>query len=332
MSFFASPLGMLFIFGIVLAGMYFGYGKLDPSFGSSKQVKKRLERVSGKTPVASNKGRKQPSLIDITGVHNKGFLHNLAMNILPRPEKLRNRLARTGKDIPIEKFLIANAVIALIAFAFSKFVFGQSGLASIFIGIILGLGLPHKYVGRLIGKRNRAFLGQFPDAIDLVVRGVRSGLPIGESIKAIAKEMPSPMCDEFSLINDAMKLGQPIEKALWECSNRLDLAEVKFFVIALSIQRETGGNLAETLENLSGILRKRRYMQMKIRAMSSEARASAMIIGSLPFVMFGILMVLNQKYVITLLIDPRGKMMIAVGLALIFTGCFIMNKMAKFKI
>ncbi|TAH33569.1 MAG: type II secretion system F family protein [Alphaproteobacteria bacterium] len=332
MSFFASPLGMLFIFSLVLGGMYFGYGKLDPTFGSGKQVKKRLERVSGKNPATGSKGRKQPSLIDITGVHNKGFLHNLAMNILPRPEKLRNRLARTGKDIPIEKFLIANAVVALVTLVIVKFIFGKSTFIALCVGIILGLALPHKYIGRLIDKRNRAFLGQFPDAIDLVVRGVRSGLPITESMKAIAKEMPSPIKDEFSIVNDAMKLGQPVEKALWECSTRLDLPEVKFFVIALSIQRETGGNLAETLENLSGILRKRRYMQMKIRAMSSEARASAMIIGSLPFVMFGILMVLNQKYVMALLTDPRGNMMVAVGLTLIFTGCFIMNKMAKFKI
>jgi len=144
--------------------------------------------------------------------------------------------------------------------------------------------------------------------------------------------MPDPVGTELAKVNDGMKLGQTIEAALWDCSNRLDLPEVKFFVIALSIQRETGGNLAETLENLSGILRTRRYKQMKVRAMSSEARASAMIIGSLPFAMFGILMLMNPKYMKVLLTDPRGHMLLGIALALIFTGNFIMRKIAKFKI
>jgi tight adherence protein B len=166
----------------------------------------------------------------------------------------------------------------------------------------------------------------------LVVRGIRSGLPLSESVKNIASEMPDPLKTEFGIITDAMKLGEQIEVAMWTCANRLDIPEMKFFVIALAIQKETGGNLAETLENLSGIIRKRRYMQMKIRAMSSEARASAMIIGSLPFIMFGILYLMNPKYMAPLLQDPRGHKLMVVGLSMIFAGNFIMRKLAKFRI
>lgn len=331
MSFFMSPVGMFIVFGIVLFGIISVYNQLDPASRYSKNIKKRLNKVSpgdGKNKT----GKKQPSVIDITGGQNKTLFDTIVSRIMPRPEKLRNRLSRTGKEIGMGQYIGAMIIITFVATMILKAVVGFTIVNAFFIGLILGLGIPHKYTGRLINKRNKAFINQFPEAIDLVVRGVRSGLPIGESIKSIAKEMAEPIKTEFTIVNDSMKLGETVEKALWTCSERLDIAEVKFFVIALSIQRETGGNLAETLENLSTIIRKRRYMQMKIKAMSSEARASAMIIGSLPFAMFGILMVMNPKYIRTLLIDPRGHMLIAVGLALIFTGNFIMRKLAAFKI
>jgi tight adherence protein B len=330
MSFLSSPIGMIMIFALVLGGIVMVYGYIDPSFGSSKAVQKRLDRIIDKK--AGKARRKQASAVDITGVKPKGLIDAIATRLTPRPDKLRARLARTGRQISIGQFLTAMLIVTAISYVLIRTSAGQTAIASLFFAMIAGMILPQKYINRLIDKRSRAFLSQFPDAIDLVVRGVRSGLPIGESIKSIAKEMPDPVGTEFAKVNDGMKLGQTIEAALWDCSNRLDLPEVKFFVIALSIQRETGGNLAETLENLSGILRTRRYKQMKVRAMSSEARASAMIIGSLPFAMFGILMLMNPKYMKVLLTDPRGHMLLGIALALIFTGNFIMRKIAKFKI
>ncbi len=329
--FWSSPVGMIVIFLLVIGMLYAVYGLFDPTLGASKSVRRRLDRiVDGKSRRAD--GKKQPSAVDIMGVQKKGLIANLILPMIPRRDKLRARLARTGRPIEMGKYLMINAALVVVGFFLGLAFFKQPPAVSLFIGIIIGLGLPHKYIGRLIAKRNKMFLSQFPDAIDLVVRGVRSGLPIGESIKSIAKEMPAPISEEFSKVNDSMKLGQTVEKALWECSARLDMPEVKFFVIALSIQRETGGNLAETLDNLSQILRKRRFMQLKIKAMSSEARASAMIIGSLPFIMFGILMLMNPKYVGLLLSDPRGHVLVGIGLGLIFLGNFIMRKMASFKI
>ncbi len=331
MTLLSSSLGMLVVFLAVIGLCYAGYSFFDPSFGQDKAIKKRLRHIHGGKNDQKNK-RAAAAMVDITGMRQRGIFDRAFGHFLPNPVKLRARLARTGKSYTIGQYVLWNVVVAIIA-AGAIFIFGkQAPLVSLFLGLAIGMWLPNKFVQRLINKRSKQFLGQFPDAIDLTVRGVRSGLPIGESIKSIATEMPAPLRDEFAIVNDAMKLGQPIEKALWEASERLDLPEVKFFVIALSIQRETGGNLAETLENLSSILRKRRFMQLKIKAMSSEARASSMIIGSLPFLMFGILLMMNPKYVMALINDPRGQLLLAVALGMIFLGTFIMRKMASFKI
>src|SRR3546814_6834106 len=138
-------------------------------------------------------------------------------------------------------------------------------------------------VGYLVNKRQDKFLAIFPEAIDLIVRGLKSGLPVTESINAVGREMDDPIGTEFRRIGDDIRFGKTMTEALWAATDRLSVAEFKFFVISLSVQQETGGNLAETLGNLSGILRSRQQMKLKVRAMSSEGRASAMIIGSLPF-------------------------------------------------
>lgn len=328
MTLLATPFGMVLIFGSVLALLYAGYNLIDPTRGQGKTIQRRLKHLGGQ----GKKTARAVSTVDITGRSQRGVFDRVFGHFLPNPAKLRARLNRTGRSITIGQYALWNVIVSVIAMGALALVAKQPPLVCVFLGLALGMMLPHKYTQRLINKRSRKFLKLFPDGIDLAVRGVRSGLPIGESIKSIASEMPDPLGSEFAIVNDAMKLGQPIEKALWECSERLDLPEVKFFVIALSIQRETGGNLAETLENLSTILRKRTFMQLKIKAMSSEARASAMIIGSLPFIMFGILLLLNPKYVLTLLNDPRGHVLIGIALGMIFLGNFIMRKMAAFKI
>jgi tight adherence protein B len=144
--------------------------------------------------------------------------------------------------------------------------------------------------------------------------------------------MEDPVGIEFQRITNSVKLGQTLEEALWDGSRRLDTPTFKFFIISLSVQRETGGNLAETLENLADVLRKRQQLQLKIKAMSSEARASAYIIGSLPFIMFSILFLMNRSYISTLFTDPRGIFVMGIGLAMIGLGAFVMSKLVKFEI
>jgi tight adherence protein B len=187
-------------------------------------------------------------------------------------------------------------------------------------------------VSRLIKKRLVKFTNLFPEAIELIVRGLKSGLPVQESIQVVGNEIADPVGVEFREISDALKIGQTIEEAMWEASRRLDTPEFKFFVISLVIQRETGGNLTETLGNLSDILRKRKQMKLKIKAMSSEARASALIIGALPFAMFGILFLMNPAYVSQLFQETRGLMLLGVGGVSMSIGFFVMGKMIRFEI
>src|SRR5262249_28054253 len=141
------------------------------------------------------------------------------------------------------------------------------------------------------------FTKLFPEAIGLMVRGIKSGLPIAETFVIVGQEVPDPVGEEFRRVSDQIRLGQQIEQALWDSAKRVGTPEVQFLVVSLSVQKETGGNLAETLENLDTILRRRRQMKLKIRAMSSEARASAAIIGALPFIMLGVLAGLNPEYI-----------------------------------
>ena len=183
----------------------------------------------------------------------------------------------------------------------------------------------------LLSIKNK-FINNFPEAIELMVRGIKSGLPIGESIKIVSEELPDPIGTEFAQINDQVRIGKKLEEAMEEAGRRLNLQEFNFMTVAMAIQAETGGNLAETLGNLGNVLRKRRQLKLKIKALSSEAKASAYIIGSLPFIMTGLIHLTNEGYLAPLWNDPRGHMSIAGGLLWFAMGIGIMYKMVKFEI
>jgi tight adherence protein B len=244
---------------------------------------------------------------------------------------LTQRLSRTGFHVSLGTY----ALICVIAGAVSTFIevqlLGMPLLIGAIGGIGAGIGIPHAFVGYLIGRRSRAFLTHFPEAIELIVRGIKSGLPVTEEIAAVGREIADPVGHEFRQVSDALRFGQTLEEALWASAKRLDISDFNFFVVSLSVQRETGGNLAETLENLADVLRKRRQMKLKVRAMSSEARASAMIIGSLPFIMMGILL-LAPDYITLLFTDPRGQLVIIGAELLMLGGVLVMAKMVRFEI
>jgi tight adherence protein B len=205
-------------------------------------------------------------------------------------------------------------------------------LAAALLGSFLGVWLPHMVAGRLGKRRVAAFLALFPDAIDMMVRALRSGLPVTEAIISAGNEIADPVGAELRLVESGMRLGRDLETLLWDIASRIDAPEFRFFIIAMSVQRETGGNLAETLSNLAEALRRRRQMRAKVRAMSSETRATTMILGGLPLVVIGLLAMTSPDYLKPLFHDPRGYLLDFVAVAMLVTGVSIMNRMAQFEI
>jgi len=254
-----------------------------------------------------------------------------AMRFLPRPALLKKRLAMTGKSWTLGQYGMATLGITVVV-ALLLSLQGMPLLLSLLVGLMLGAGIPHFVVGYFISRRIAQFNAKFPDAIELLVRGLRSGLPISETIGVVGQEVEGPVGVEFRSITDKMKIGRTMDVALQETADRLGTPEFQFFVITIAIQRETGGNLAETLANLANVLRMRGQMKLKIKAMSSESKASAYIIGALPFIVFGMIWMINGSYMQNFFIDQR--LMVAGGGGLIWMaiGAGIMAKMINFEI
>jgi len=259
-------------------------------------------------------------------------IDRVARRWIPRRELLAARLARTGRSISIGQYALAMVTVAALT---SMGIIGFSPLGwvpGILIGLFAGMALPHLVVSRIGKRRVAAFIALFPDAVDLMVRALRSGLPISEAIIGAGQEIADPVGCELRLIENGMRLGRDLETLLWDIAKRIDAPEFRFFIIALSVQRETGGNLAETLANLADALRRRKQMRAKVRAMTSETRATTMILGGLPVVVIGLLLMASPNYLGPLLHDVRGFFLDGVAVAMMITGVSIMNRMAKFDI
>jgi tight adherence protein B len=260
----------------------------------------------------------------------KPTMHKIAGSA-SRAEALQIRLLRSGKSWTITQYLYTSIGIAL---AIAVLIFLKSGalFLSLGIGVLVGAGIPHMVVNFFIKRRINQFNAKFPDAIELLVRGLRSGLPVTETLAVVAAEVPGPVGQEYKAIVDRIKVGRTMEEALQETADRLGTPEFQFFTITLAIQRETGGNLAETLSNLADVLRKRAQMKLKIKAMSSESKASAYIVGSLPFIVFGMIEWLNPHYLHPFFVDERLMVAGGGGLTWMAIGAFIMAKMVSFEI
>ena len=246
-------------------------------------------------------------------------------------DALAMRLDRTGRDISVSQYLYASLGLAIVV---TVLVFLQSGalLMAMGVGLLLGAGIPHLVIGFMISKRTAEFNSKFPDGIELLVRGLRSGLPVTETLGVVAQEVPGPVGIEFKGIVERIKIGKTMEDSLQETADRLGIPEFNFFCITLAIQRETGGNLAETLSNLADVLRKRAQMKLKVKAMSSESKASAYIVGSLPFIVFGLIYWINPSYLGSFFTDDRLIVVGLGGLVWMGIGVAIMAKMVSFEI
>lgn len=323
MDFIQTLLITLVIFTVMVIGYLIATGT-----GASKAQKRRVQAVryrhsesldakvdaQFKRAVASRK----PKSFKVAGSGS-------------RMEALTVRLDRTGKGWTVSQYIYSSVGIAVVV---AVLILIQSGapLLSLGVGAAVGAGVPHMVVGYFIGKRTNAFISKFPDALELLVRGLRSGLPVTETLGVVAQEVPGPVGLEFKSIVDRIKVGKTMEDALQDTGDRLGIPEFNFFTITLAIQRETGGNLAETLSNLATVLRQRGQMKLKIKAMSSESKASAYIVGSLPFIVFGMIMWVNPEYIGGFFTDDRLIVAGLGGLTWMSIGVFIMAKMVSFEI
>ncbi len=242
---------------------------------------------------------------------------------------LNVRLSQAGLDWAPQKFWIVSAVVAGVLFAVALFVggglLGAAGLA--FAG---GFGLPRWALSFLKKRRETKFLAALPDAVDVIVRGIKAGLPLFESIKVVAADAPEPLRSEFLAIIETQAIGMPLGEACSRLYDRMPLPEANFFGIVISIQQKSGGNLSEALGNLSKVLRDRKKMREKIQAMSMEAKASAAIIGSLPPIVMFLVYLTTPHYISLLWTHPTGQLMLVGCVVWMSVGIMVMKKMINF--
>jgi tight adherence protein B len=246
--------------------------------------------------------------------------------------RLRANVRRAGMKLSVGAFVISSLVIAAVIAAVGTVASGYPLPVVVPFALFGGMLVMDGFVRLRGDMMSERFMKQLPDALDTIIRGIRSGLPVIECIGAVGKEYGDPIGSHFRAISERVKLGESLDQALWRVATVVQKPEMDFLAISITIQMETGGSLAEALGNLADLLRKREQMKLKIRAISSEAKASAMIIGALPFVMLGLLTVMSPDYVRPLFFDERGQMMLGAGLLSITCGGFIMWRMTKFEI
>ena len=243
---------------------------------------------------------------------------------------LANKLQQAGLAASPTRYWIVCAVLGVVAFLACVF-FHLNLLIALGLSLGAGVGLPMWTLGFLAKRRLKKFTEAFSDAMDIVVRGIKSGLPVHDCLKIIGRECPEPLAGEFRRLVENIGVGMNIDQALDKLYERMPTPEVRFFAIVMNVQSKTGGNLAEALGNLSAVLRSRKLMREKIKALSSEATASAMIIGCMPPGVITMITVTTPSYMSIMWHDPRGQLMLAGGAFWMGLGIFVMRRMINFK-
>jgi len=326
-----NPIFMIF-FSAVAFLFLIGSFPLTGSSRRDKRLEQRIDHVKSQRRRESSSPSQQPSLRRSEPATLFGTLGPLLASALPRPHLLQARLDAAGLKLRYTDYITVVVLLFTSISTISYFLFTLDLITAVLSGAALSMAFFHFFLSNRIAARRKRFLALFPDAIDLIVRGVKSGLPITEAINAIGNEIEDPVGEVFREIHGNIRLGQNLNEALTQAAERLQIQEFRFFVVSLAIQQETGGNISEILGNLSSMIRRREQVRLKIKAMSSEARASALIIGSLPFVMSALIYFVNPDYIMKLFTDDRGIFIIAVGATSLITGILVIGKMVRFKV
>ena len=309
---------------ICLAGVFFVWG-----MDRRNKINKRLARISGRKNMSPKDGIEAFSLR--RKQQNKSSIISRIMSKFPTQSKLKAKIEKAGLSISSDVLIIASLIVMLVS-GVIVIALGRPILAGVVAGIFFGLIIPNFILGYLGNKRIKKFMTIFPDAIDFIVRGLRSGLPVTESMNSVGREMAEPVGSIFASMGESVRLGVPFEKALQDMAKKLGSTEFNFFVTSIILQRETGGNLSEILNNLGAVLRSRAMMKLKIKALSSEARASAIIIGALPFLVAGALKITAPDFMDPLFYTDDGHIDLGIIVAFYLIGMGSMIKMSKFEI
>jgi tight adherence protein B len=310
---------------------------LYPYFSGQADIAKRIDnRVAGKVERESL----ITSIMNRLAADNRDSRRKQIQDTLKQLEEarrkqkrvtVRNLITQSGLDMTVRGFWIGSIVTGLVL-GFVVLIIGAPGYIALLAIIAGALGLPRWFLGFMRRRREDAFLREFADAIDIMVRSLKAGLPVSDSMRVIASETPAPVGPEFLEIVEGQRVGISLDQGLDRMYERIPLAEVNFLSIVMAIQMKTGGNLAEALNNLSKVLRDRKKMKLKIKSVSQEAKSSAMIIGALPFVICGGMALLNPGYLDPLFTTNTGNIMLAGSLVWMSIGVLVMRSMINLDI
>ncbi len=325
MSGLANPqLLMAILVATTIGGLAWVF--LYPILSGERKAEKRRESVTQAEPVKrqargtpkSRREQVEESLKDLESKQQKN-----------RKLTLQQRIQQAGLTWSKRQYFLISGGLGIVAFGLIAMT-GFGILAALGFGFAAGFGLPFWILGYLKKRREKRFLNAFPDAVDVIVRGIKAGLPLLDSLKMIAIEGQEPVKSEFKSIIETQAIGLPLGDACQKLYENMPLPEANFFGIVIAIQTKAGGNLSEALGNLSKVLRDRKKMKAKIQAMSMEAKASAAIIGSLPPAVMGIVYITSPTYIELLWTHPTGQLMMLASVTWMFIGCMVMKKMINF--
>jgi tight adherence protein B len=313
---------------IAIAGcLAIGFGGLAFAFvgGDSRADKRRAAvaktdaKALGASANVDRTARKKQIADGLRDIERKG----------KKRASLATRIDQAGLSITKQQYLVGSLVLGVLLSAFT-YIETKSALLAILVGVTGTIGLPQLTLARLRIRRINKFIANFPTAIDIIVRGIKSGLPLGDTIRIAAAESPEPVKSEFRRVVEALSVGMTLPEAVERMAQRVPIAETNFFSIVIAIQGQSGGNLSEAMSNLSRVLRERKKMKGKISAMSMEAKASAVIIGAVPFLVVGALYVSSPKYVSLLWTTSHGRMISEIAICWMAIGVAMMKKMIAF--
>jgi tight adherence protein B len=319
-----QALSLAFLAATALGGLAWVF--IYPLLSGEKKAEHRRASVARPEPAARQVEKSQRSRREQV----EGSLKELeARRRKERKIPLSTRLTQAGLGWSTQKFMIVSGILAAVCFAMTM-VLGGGLIGAVGLAFAAGFGLPRWVLGFLKKRREKAFLRALPDAVDVIVRGIKAGLPLFESIKVVAADAPEPLKSEFLTIIETQAIGMPLGDACVRLFDRMPVPEANFFGIVIAIQQKSGGNLSEALGNLSKVLRDRKKMAEKIQAMSMEAKASAGIIGSLPPIVMLLVYLSTPDYVSLLWTHPTGQLMLVGCLVWMSIGIFVMKKMINF--